>query len=612
VTTIGRIIGGAPETSYYGSVVTAAAGIGDTVLHVDDVGDFDEDAPLNNGRLIVGALLDADGVLDVSGATLLPYLTCDDDAGTVTLADGLTEALEVGDVVYLYDPATEDAVADAIVYVEIEGQDLGGDALPAVVSYGVLGKIGDTDDDANGQVVTLEEDEDGQLTVTDVHGTDKPGREVHFDQDGVVVESSGAVVVQLTHRPMLNSEHVYWNGVYQPGIVWSRDGFVLTVPDDDGLFEIGDRVDVEYAWIDPERNDAIALPCDEWYDVDLSTATMFLNGDGNPYGIFEDGVIHGIEVEGTPQYPEFYFHRIRINPTKPLLIEATYDPDSPHDIGGRLIILSGFRPGHEQDDWNNGEAYGNLYDGWMGLTSDTQEILTGPGLVRWNDPDVGVPEGYTVLAVESDRVGALSRLRVKQICTTSTECLIPGDVYTNGTIHGTGVGGNLWAEDPATDTSGDTTGATLVDSGSTKNAHGWIPALSADPESVVGGVLKFYGAAHDTGDTGDPTKAYVAFQIGFTGGSPGSLAPFTDLEMTIELPNDPTLTPVYREFPLSTILDPTLPEVWARLTRTDPGHTGPRCLRFVTNGFETPDNDGTLTVDVWSARICLEYVEGGL
>lgn len=161
----------------------------------------------------------------------------------------------------------------------------------------------------------------------------------------------------------------------------------------------------------------VDLPCDTWVDLDLSAAVILEDGSGNATGIYGDGVIYGNEVAGTALYPDLSFTGVDLDPAKPYLVESTYDPGSGHDFGGRGRIISAFRPGLAQADLDAGGAFGNLYSGFLGSVADTLQVKVGPGIEDWDDATYGVAQGYTTLAFQSDRIGALSAVRIRKLCT---------------------------------------------------------------------------------------------------------------------------------------------------------------------------------------------------
>jgi hypothetical protein len=90
---------------------------------------------------------------------------------------------------------------------------------------------------------------------------------VRFFQDTREVAYGGydSYKVPLTYVPVADSEHVYWNGMYQEDARWDRSGVVVTVPDTDRRIKGGDRLTVEYAHRDlpgtPEFNPITFIRC---------------------------------------------------------------------------------------------------------------------------------------------------------------------------------------------------------------------------------------------------------------------------------------------------------------------------------------------------------------
>ena len=70
-------------------------------------------------------------------------------------------------------------------------------------------------------------------------------------QDQITVTGSGTQTLRLTYQPIPNSEHLYWNGNYQPGSEWSRDEWTVTIPDSGSVIESGDILVMEYLYEDP-------------------------------------------------------------------------------------------------------------------------------------------------------------------------------------------------------------------------------------------------------------------------------------------------------------------------------------------------------------------------
>jgi hypothetical protein len=78
---------------------------------------------------------------------------------------------------------------------------------------------------------------------------DRPGGGTAlFHEDSKKVENTGDQLIRLTHLPIENSEHVYWNAVYQPSTEWTRTNKIVTVPG--GPMRVNDWLHVEYAYVE--------------------------------------------------------------------------------------------------------------------------------------------------------------------------------------------------------------------------------------------------------------------------------------------------------------------------------------------------------------------------
>jgi len=79
-----------------------------------------------------------------------------------------------------------------------------------------------------------------------------------FMQDMKTAAASGDQTVVLTYEPVDSSEHMYWNGLYQPASEWTRLGQTASVADPSGWVEAGDELVVEYAYIDGGASEALS------------------------------------------------------------------------------------------------------------------------------------------------------------------------------------------------------------------------------------------------------------------------------------------------------------------------------------------------------------------
>lgn len=213
-----------------GDDLDAAATTGATTLVVGDVADFDE----------------LGGSLWINGDVLL-YSTVDDDAGTITLVDPLPVDADVNDAVYVWDTRLEQIVVEHVAMVEVDG-DYEGDAIEAVIAHHLINDLPTGIRGLDGESVLIEEEDDAWRLI-DVLGSGGPTTVgVQFMQDSTTVTEVGDQSVELTHVPITNSEHLYWNGLYQPGTEWTRDGQIVSVPDPGEVCAVGDVLTVEYAY----------------------------------------------------------------------------------------------------------------------------------------------------------------------------------------------------------------------------------------------------------------------------------------------------------------------------------------------------------------------------
>lgn len=109
-------------------------------------------------------------------------------------------------------------------------------AVQSMASGSVQGRIAEASPVRSRYLEQIEQDSEADLTPS-----------VEFMQDGKTVTDAGQQDLTLTYVPIKESEHVYWNGTYQPASEWTRDGVFVTVLDPAGMILPGDEVVVEYA-----------------------------------------------------------------------------------------------------------------------------------------------------------------------------------------------------------------------------------------------------------------------------------------------------------------------------------------------------------------------------
>lgn len=106
--------------------------------------------------------------------------------------------------------------------------------------------------------------------------------EIKFMQDRLDVIALGDQILYLSFVPILNSEHLYWEGVYQPGTEWTRSEKTVGIPDPDGVIEIDDELVMEYAYRvgDPTAD---AVPDPDEIPLECLTMTVRKPTYGAPY-----------------------------------------------------------------------------------------------------------------------------------------------------------------------------------------------------------------------------------------------------------------------------------------------------------------------------------------
>lgn len=159
-------------------------------------------------------------------------------------------------------------------------------------------------------------------------------------------------------------------------------------------------------------SDEVDLPCNTDVALDLSTAEQvlddFYSGDDGPYGQYSDGVIWAIPTSTAPwvaSAPEFFFPGL-VTEAKPYQVTITYDPDSTHDLGGRLYALGSLPAGGEQDAMAAGTWEFDLYY--------ATETFDGPDSLTFTIH----PEAGKNILFETSYEGAVSAITIRKLCST--------------------------------------------------------------------------------------------------------------------------------------------------------------------------------------------------
>lgn len=139
---------------------------------------------------------------------------------------------------------------------------------------------------AGGRLASAQPLPAGTYLDADVDGDDWAADGVLAWNDTFTVSSTGTQTLSLSWLPVENSEHFYWHpaagaAVYWTGDEWTREGQTITVLDPGGIFEVGDKITIEYLYLDGA-------------DTDDLTEYIVLAPVGNVYG-----VVHNCE-DNTP------------------------------------------------------------------------------------------------------------------------------------------------------------------------------------------------------------------------------------------------------------------------------------------------------------------------
>lgn len=93
-----------------------------------------------------------------------------------------------------------------------------------------------------------------EIDIEDIF--DDESNQVLFLQETFTLTASIEKKHVLLYEPIQHSEHVYWNGVYQPQSEWTRSGNIVTLLDSGSLLASGDLITVEYAYHPQAATDA--------------------------------------------------------------------------------------------------------------------------------------------------------------------------------------------------------------------------------------------------------------------------------------------------------------------------------------------------------------------
>ena len=269
----GRIV--SVDVITLGDNLAADAAMSDTTITVEDAADFDEDG---------GSLLLNDVVYT--------YVACDDDTGIISGLDPVLAAAAVeGDDVSVYDPLYAIVATDKVAQVAVIGDDGAVDMLECAIALHLADKLEEGVRGGKGESVKIELD-GGEWLVVDIRGLSDPatgpGGGDKFKIDPFVVAAPGAQALALTHVPLPESHHLYWNGEEQEG-AYTIDGQIAVIDSTEGAtLEVGDELVVKYAYkigpvIPDVTPDDVPLEC--------STMTVQKPTAGEPYTVY-DGRYH--------------------------------------------------------------------------------------------------------------------------------------------------------------------------------------------------------------------------------------------------------------------------------------------------------------------------------
>lgn len=209
--------------SWGGTETTVAASLGDTAITV-----------LNPDPISIGDLVYLDNATDTT-----TIVDADYDTGILTITPPLVAALEEN-VPVVPDQGGEPMKVWIGEVVMVTGEE----PIEVELSWEQAQMLSEGEVSPPRPV---------QMTNDLTHILNLPGQStggggnVKAWQDMLTVAVTGVQTLTLTYLPIPDSEHLYWNGAYQPGSEWSRTNWDVLISDaPTGLITVGDQFVMEY------------------------------------------------------------------------------------------------------------------------------------------------------------------------------------------------------------------------------------------------------------------------------------------------------------------------------------------------------------------------------
>lgn len=295
MTETGRVI--AVEVEVQGSQLSQQELVGATVLHVDDVTDFDEDG----GQATVGPsgiVYDAQGQTHVYAPEVVTYTGIDEDASTVILAAPLSATWAEETEVEVYPRAVTR-------YAHVESEDEPDEVLVVRIPHNSLLQIPDGLRDPDAREAVAIEDQDGDWVVTDVLGRDPAIQATGMhDQDGREFIASWGFLRYRRRREEAsgNVTSGSWSVLGFPTLVEDAGGFTVEGSESqhhlprEGLYLV--MVNVHWAAASAGRRGLQVQYSEDGGSTWQNHPTLFDNQDAPPNGRASNHINGGIHVEG--------------------------------------------------------------------------------------------------------------------------------------------------------------------------------------------------------------------------------------------------------------------------------------------------------------------------